>query len=171
MLNSEILGNLKRNLGKRWAEVGVRPSLDLGLDTKTLVRGFPMFQGLPDSQIREISALLSPRLAVPGERLMSKGERGDFMVFISSGAIEVAAGEARFSLGRGDFVGEMAILDGKRRRADVTAVTYCQLLVLPGRDFRRFAKANPNVRQRIRDTADERAARLEEADPALIRPA
>ena len=69
---------------------------------------------------------------------------------------------------RGDFVGEMAILHGMRRRANVTAVTYCQLLVLPGRDFRRLAKANPDVRQRIRDTADERAARLDEADPALV---
>ena len=169
VLNSEILGNLKRSLKRRWAEVAARPPLDLGLDTKTLVRGFPMFQDLPDSQIRQITHLLSPRLAVPGERLMTKGERGDFMLFISSGAIEVDAGEARFSLGRGDFVGEMAILHGKRRRADVTAVTYCQLLVLHGRDFRRFAKANPVVRRRIRDTAYERAASLDEVDPAAAR--
>ena len=168
VLNSEIVGNLKRRIGQRWATVAKRPSLDLGLDTQALVRGFPMFEGLPDAQIRQITSLLSPRLAVPGERLMSKGERGDFMVFISSGAIEVEAGEASFSLGRGDFVGEMAILHGMRRRANVTAVTYCQLLVLPGRDFRRLAKANPEVRQRIRDTADERAARLDEADPALV---
>ncbi len=168
VLNSEIMVNLKRRIGQRWATVAKRPSLDLGLDTETLVRGFPLFEGLPDSQIRHIRSLMSPRLAVPGERLMSKGERGDFMLFISSGAIEVHTEEARFSLGRGDFVGEMAILDGKRRRANVTAVTYCQLLVLPGRDFRRFAKANPNVRQLIKDTADERAARLDEADPALV---
>ncbi|MEM7443688.1 MAG: cation:proton antiporter, partial [Pseudomonadota bacterium] len=167
VLNSEILSNLKRNLSKRWAGVAARPSLDLGLDTESLVRGFPMFEGLPDDQILEIKSFLSPRLAVPGERLMSAGERGDFMLFISSGVIEVAVGEEHFSLGRGDFVGEMAILSGLRRRADVTAMSYCQLLVLPGRDFRRFAKANPVVRQRIRDTADERSARLDEADPKL----
>lgn len=171
VLNSEILSNLKKSLAKRWSQVAARPSLDLGLDTDTLVRGFPMFEGLPDSQIKQIVGLLSPRLAVPGEKLMSKGERGDFMVFISSGAIEVMAGEASFSLGRGDFVGEMAIIHGQRRRADVVAVTYCQLLVLPGRDFRRFAKANPLVRRRIRDTAIERAASLDEVDLARSRSA
>jgi CPA1 family monovalent cation:H+ antiporter len=48
------------------------------------------------------------------------------MYFISSGAVEVNAVSHKVRLGRGDFFGEMALLSGQPRQADVFTLSYCQ---------------------------------------------
>ena len=52
-------------------------------------------------------------------------------------------------LGPGEFFGEMALLSRARRSADVTAIDYCQLLVLPERDFRMFVSKHPGLRAEL----------------------
>jgi CRP-like cAMP-binding protein len=48
-------------------------------------------------------------------------------------------------LGTGDFFAEMALLTGRRRQADVVALTYCRLLALRKGDFERFVATNPEA--------------------------
>jgi CPA1 family monovalent cation:H+ antiporter len=52
-------------------------------------------------------------------------------------------------LGSGEFFGEMALLSGRPRQADVVALTYCGLLVLRKADFERFLAANPETKAEI----------------------
>jgi CPA1 family monovalent cation:H+ antiporter len=78
------------------------------------------------------------------------------MYFISSGAVEVAVGRTKVRLGRGDFVGELALLDDHRRRADVTALGYCQLLVLSADAFKRLVAMDPGIREAINRVGAER---------------
>ncbi|MEQ8967670.1 MAG: cation:proton antiporter [Azospirillaceae bacterium] len=157
----EVHTDLQHRLAEGWAAVDSRPHLDLELDTATLVRGFSMFEQLDEAALSEIGQLLRPRLVLPEERIVTRGERGDSMYFIASGAVEVGGGGSSFRLGRGDFFGELAVLTGRRRNADVTAIAYCRLLELSGRDFRRFVKAHPEARGRIREVARERLAATE----------
>jgi len=157
----EVHNDLQRRLSAGWAAVDRRPHLDLALETAALVRNFPMFEYLDRSALAEIGQLLRPRLVLPGERLVARGERGDSMFFIASGAVEVSGVGGVSRLGRGDFFGELAVLTGRRRSADVTAIAYCRLLELSGRDFRRFVKAHPEARARISGVAQERLAATE----------
>ena len=138
------------------ADAGARPLLDLGLDIRELVRQVPLFEPLGPADLEKICRLLRPRFAVPDERLIRRGERGHEMYFISSGALEVAVGKNRVRLGRGDFVGEMALLDDRRRRADVITLGYCQLLVLSGDDFKRLLAMDPAIREAINRVANDR---------------
>ncbi len=156
MISPEIYQDLQERLGQGWTAVAGRPKLDLGLDTQMLIKQFPMFDALPDKGLRQVVALLRPRFAYPGERIIAVGERGDSMYFISSGAVEVEREGNRFQLRRGDFFGELAMLANRRRTASVTAVAYCQLLVLNSRAFRRFVRGNADLRSRIREVADRR---------------
>jgi CPA1 family monovalent cation:H+ antiporter len=55
----------------------------------------------------------------------------------------------RVPLGSGDLFGEMALLTGMRRQADVVALTYCRLLVLRKIDFDRFMEGNRDIRLAI----------------------
>jgi monovalent cation:H+ antiporter, CPA1 family len=127
-----------------------------------LVRQIPLFADLEARQIDQIAHLLWPRIAMPEERLISEGERGDCIYFISSGVVEAVAAGQPFRLTRGDFFGEMALVLHVRRQADVTALTYCQLLVLGGRDLRALLRHNPRIKRHIDETASARA-RLNEA--------
>ena len=52
----------------------------------------------------------------------------------------------------------MALLSGERRTADVTAVDYCQFLVLERRDFNQFMSRHPDVRAAVASMAEERQA-------------
>ncbi|MEJ8574833.1 cation:proton antiporter [Microbaculum marinum] len=156
LIGEELHGNLKRELLGVRAAIAHRPPLDLGLNTASLIEKFPMFSALDEAERREIRTLLRPRLAFPGEILIRKGDRGTSAYFISSGAVEVATGRTKVRLGRGDFFGEMALITHTRRQADVTALGYCQLLVLEEAEFRRLLKSNPSIRERIDQVALER---------------
>lgn len=156
LIGRELYNNLQRGVARGRAEAAARPHLDLGLDTRELVQNFPLFQTLAPADVAKISRLLRPRFAVPGERLIRRGERGGEMYFISSGALEVSLGKTKVRLGRGDFVGEMALLGDGRRQADVTALGYCQLLVLDAQDFNRLVAMNPTVRDAINRAASDR---------------
>ena len=78
------------------------------------------------------------------------------MYFISSGAVEVAMPERNFTLGSGDFFGEIALIKQQPRIADVIALSYCKLLVLSRGDFQHFLSENPHLRQMIENTAEQR---------------
>jgi len=95
---------------------------------------------------------------MPNDRIVRKGERGDAVYFIASGAVEVILAERRVRLGSGEFFGEMALLSRRLRQADVVALTYCQLLVLRRSDFEHFMEANPDARATINRIAEDRLA-------------
>ena len=80
------------------------------------------------------------------------------MYFISTGAVEVDIPNHPVRLGSGDFFGEIALLKEMPRTADVTALSYCQVLALFARDFNQLLDANPELRARIEKIAEERLA-------------
>jgi CPA1 family monovalent cation:H+ antiporter len=121
-----------------------------------------MFSGLGAAELRALARLFRPRLLVPDERVIRAGDRGNAMFMISSGAVEVVLPNQRVRLGSGDFFGEMALLSGERRQADVIALGYCRVLVLSAADFRRFLRDYPRAKAEIDRIADERARANEE---------
>jgi CPA1 family monovalent cation:H+ antiporter len=156
LIGQELHNDLRREVELRRTATARRPRLDLGLEVRELVWGFPLFSPLDAEQLAKISALLKPRFAVPGEVLIRSGERGNAMFFISSGAVEVAVGKRKIVLGRGDFVGELALLSNRLRRADVTALGYCHLLVLAAEDFRTVLATDAKIREHINRIAADR---------------
>ena len=161
IINQEVYDDLQRKLRPRRRAVEVRPRLDLGLKREDLVRRVPMFAALDAKTQRSVARLLRPRLAVPDEIVVRKGERGDAMYFISSGAVEVRIDPTPVQLGTGDFFGELALLITERRNADVVALGYCQLLSLAARDLHRLFGTEPALRDQIHAVAEARTAATE----------
>ena len=131
--------------------------VNLGLQPAQLMSKFPVLAELnPDERV-ELLALFKPRSAAPGERVIRSGEVGTEMFFISSGAVEVSVAGRNIQLGPGDLFGEMALLTGELRTADVTAIDYCLFLTLGATDFQQFVSRHPHVRARLHEIAAERA--------------
>ena len=158
VISHEVYSNLTGALDERKRALDERPTLDLGLEPDKLVGKVPFFADLDEARINEIAALLKPSLVLPGELVVHKGDPGDAMYFISTGAVEVDIPNHPVRLGSGDFFGEIALLKEMPRTADVTALSYCRVLALFARDFNQLLDANPELRARIEKIAEERLA-------------
>jgi CPA2 family monovalent cation:H+ antiporter-2 len=127
------------------------------LEVQQLTETFPMFSEVDEHSQEELLLLFRPKSASPGERVLRVGDRGDGMYFIASGAVEVQLENGDVRLSAGSFFGEMALLTGGRRTADVVAVDFCQFLVLERRDFNIFMSRHPALRAAVSDLARERS--------------
>ena len=162
VIGPELFSVLTRELQAVRSGVDARPRLDLGLETRALIAQVPMFAELDRQQLEAVANLLKPRFAVPGELLIHEGDRGDSMYFICSGEVEVHAAGKSIKLARGDFFGEMALLLGQPRQADVTTLSYCLLLTLEDEDFQALLKGSKGIRSRI-DAAASARQKMNEA--------
>ena len=90
----------------------------------------------------------------PGEVIFHEGDIGNEMYIIQEGQIEIlrlgSRGPRRLALlERGDFFGEMSILDELPRTATAAAVTDARLVEINGATFDEMLRANPEIAIRI----------------------
>jgi monovalent cation:H+ antiporter, CPA1 family len=156
LIAPEVYDDLKGSVEDTQAKE-TRPRFDLGLDTRQLIGRLELFADLNEQQLERVQKLLRPRFVAPRELIVRGGDRGDACYFIASGAAEVVFPGRRIPLGTGDLFGEMALLTGMTRQADVVAVTYCRLLVLRKVDFDRFMQDNRDIRLAIHKIAASRS--------------
>lgn len=158
LIDGEIYRTLEEDREKRARLLKKRPSLDLGLQLTQMLKRVPLFQGLSESEIGKIADVLRPYLALPGQAIISQGETGDAMYFIASGDLVVLLEAGTVPLKKGDFFGEMALLNDQPRNASVMSTGYSNLLVLERADFERVLKANSAMASEIQATARARSA-------------
>jgi CPA1 family monovalent cation:H+ antiporter len=155
LIASEVYRDLTAKLEGAQSDAPSR--FEIGLDTEGLIGRLDLFAALDRQHLERVKKLLRPRFTFPNELIVRKGERGNAVFFIASGAAEVILSDRRIPLGTGEFFGEMSLISGEPRQADVRSQTYCRLLVLPNASFDRFMRANPDVRSKIAETAKQRA--------------
>lgn len=165
LIGHELHDALAREHAAERSRSQVHQPLDLGLRSEDLIARLDFFRGLDPTDLKALARLFRSRLALPEEKIIRKGDRGTQVFLISSGAAEVVLPNRTIRLGRGEFFGEMALLSGQRRQADVVSLGYCRLLVLTGTDFRRFLKARPDAKAEIYRVARARTLMNETIAP------
>lgn len=101
-----------------------------------------------------------------GAVLFREGEPGSEMFVVQQGKVVISkkAGDVEkvlTTLGQGQFLGEMSILNHAPRSATATCAEDCRLLVVDARTFEAMVRTNSEVALRMIQTL---AARLAEAD-------
>ncbi len=155
-ISREVYRSLQHALAQRRAECDRRPPLRLGLQLTAMISRVPLFAGLDEAEITAVARLLRARVALPGQKIVARGDRGDAMYFIAAGVAKVKLAIGDVELGEGDFFGEVALLEHKPRNADVVADGVCHLLQLDARPFRRLLGARPDMRREIEAIAATR---------------
>jgi len=128
------------------------------LHTWDLVGAVSFFQGLGAAATADIVRLLHSRDVAANTVIVSAGEPGDAMYFIVSGEVAVQLLPTPIVLGSGQFFGEMALLFGTPRSADVVATKPSVLLVLDIADFRDLAGRRPEIVNAIETEGARRRA-------------
>ncbi len=100
-------------------------SLELRMPSpEEVLREVTWLKGLPDSVISQIIGLSEQRSYASGQRIMEQGGAGDGMIVITGGSVNVSIGDLVVDImGRGAVIGEMAVLAGVPRTANVVADT------------------------------------------------
>jgi CRP/FNR family cyclic AMP-dependent transcriptional regulator len=128
------------------------------------LRSIPLFSGMSDGSIEIIAGIVRDATFPTGASLVREGEPGDSFLIIRNGRATVEQGGRTLrELGAGDFLGEIALIDGGSRTASVTAVQPIDALIIDRQGFSRLMNEFPVIRfdlvnaltQRLRERRPE----------------
>jgi CRP/FNR family cyclic AMP-dependent transcriptional regulator len=117
----------------------------------------PLFASLPDEQLDAVAAVASERTFEEGETLTDQGSFGHCLFVIEEGtAVAQQEGTTIRSIGRGDIVGEIAVLAGGRRSATVVATSPLRVIALFKRDVWALERTAPEAARKLRELLESR---------------
>lgn len=118
---------------------------------RDLLRRSPLFACLGDKEADAILARANVARYAAGQEIFAKGDPGNSLMAVLRGRVQISTPSAdgrqivlNFMHG-GDVFGEIALLDGKERTADATALTDSELLVVPRGPFIELLERRPDI--------------------------
>lgn len=138
------------------------------------VRAQPLFSHLSEAEAESLSALARTVLYGAGEAVVKAGEPGDSLFLLCAGRVRVElVRDGRrcrvASLGEGDCFGEMSLLTGAPRLADVTAETDCELVEISKEAFAVVLRERPELAPLLGEMLARRRAESDSAYAALAK--
>ncbi len=135
--------------------VPARPRrIDAALKREALLSS-RFFQAMQPHELDEIIGFSTERRVARGATVFAKGDPGSSLAAVLAGRLRVGnvsvdGREVTLNVaGPGEIVGEMALIDGKARSADVIAVVDCTLLVVERRNFMPFLLRHGDMVERL----------------------
>ena len=122
---------------------------------------FRAFAELPSAELEELASALREMEVAAGVEVVTVDDYGDALYLVEEGEAEVVTVTDMLSrtVGPGDTFGEIGLLLTGQRTATVVALTPMRLLTLSGHDFERIRARVPELEDRLRRHALERASR------------
>ncbi len=153
-----------------WANLFRKPH-SLRDQLAALLTATPLFDDVPQREVRRLVANMHARDYASDERIFSTGERGAGAVLIHSGLVSIRSGDVELArLSVGDFFGEIALAIDEPRTADAVALEPTRLVFLLRADIEEWMERSPVLGGRFAlNLARVIAARLRHANEMLSR--
>ncbi|MBN1525712.1 MAG: cyclic nucleotide-binding domain-containing protein [Spirochaetales bacterium] len=155
--NDPVALLFKRRPGKRG-----RKTMLFTIEKVLVLKAAKIFSSMPDYLLASIAGIVEEVEAGRGETFLKKGEVGDCMYIIADGKVRIHDNDKELAtFGRGEAVGELAVLDPETRSASATALENTLLFRLNKDDFDDLLADRPEIAQgvihvlcqRIRETS------------------
>jgi len=109
-----------------------------------------LFEGLSGADLRRIRDAGKEIAFDVGSDLAVQGRAGGRFFLILEGEVEVAVGgRARHTMGPGQYLGEISLIDGEPRSASVTARTPVRTWSLASFAFRPLLRQHPALAEKV----------------------
>jgi CRP-like cAMP-binding protein len=116
---------------------------------RTLLKGIPLFAGMPGEQLQTLAGALERRTFSRGAKILHQGDPGDSLFIIVAGRVRIYTQSPEghelsvWICDEGDFFGEMALLNDEPRSASAEAMQTTEVLMLQRQAFRDYLLSNP----------------------------
>lgn len=116
-----------------------------------LLHSVPIFSDLPRSALSKIAERMVSRSYSKGQMILLEDALGETFFVIASGGVKITrlSDDGRevilAMLGEADFFGEMSLLDGEGRSANVVALEDSEVLTLTRSDFLEILEQYPKI--------------------------
>jgi CRP/FNR family transcriptional regulator, cyclic AMP receptor protein len=118
------------------------------------LKEFPAFSELTDEELRRIATFANEDSIHEGTTLIREGDYSNEMIAIESGTADIVHdGNTVASVGPGDVVGELGVLEKGMRNATVVATSAMRVVRLTNWDVKRLPKA---TRERLLSLAADK---------------
>ncbi|MBA2336054.1 MAG: mechanosensitive ion channel family protein [Blastocatellia bacterium] len=146
--------------------VGKTPAEYVNSTSEYLSR-VPIFAPLSQEELEKLARASNDRIFAPGELIVRKGQQGNSMFVITSGAVKVQVPQHNYAqtinnLRENDFFGEMSLLTGQPRSANVIATEETTVIQIRKSALRPIFEENPELVKSICDLIEERQLLLKQ---------
>ena len=118
------------------------------------LKEIPIFSHLSDEEAKRLAAFASETSVAEGQILMKQGDYSTELIGIQEGTADVLQdGKKIASLGEGDLIGEMGLLEREPRNADVIATSPMRVMKLTHWEIRRMSE---ETLDRIKEIVEKR---------------
>lgn len=125
----------------------------------------PFFSGWTSDELAHVDRVADYVNYRSLEHLIKQGTTGYEFIVILEGEVDVVIdGHIIAALGPGDHVGEMALLDGAPRNANVIAKTEVRALLVGSREFRALVDQVPSLDRKLLISLTQRLRAAEPRD-------
>jgi CRP-like cAMP-binding protein len=115
-------------------------------DVSSALGTVPFFSGFGKRQLRTVAKSGSEYSYGSGYRIVEEGTKGVGFYMVLDGKVEVRKGKRVLaSLSKGDFFGEMSLIDEQPRSADIVTVQPTHCFALSTEAFNTLIKRNPKL--------------------------
>ncbi|HEU5244361.1 MAG TPA: cyclic nucleotide-binding domain-containing protein [Gaiellaceae bacterium] len=114
--------------------------------TPDMLRKVPLFTGLDDRELQEIAMSMRERRFKAGDTMTQEGAAGVGFFVVEEGRADVqVGGQAKGTIGPGDYFGEIALINESPRTATLTASTDMVCYGMTPWDFRPLVESNSTI--------------------------
>jgi small-conductance mechanosensitive channel/CRP-like cAMP-binding protein len=137
-------------------------------DHRHAIDSVEIFEPLSGEERATLARSAVRHIYAPGELIFRKGDQGDSMFIINRGSVEVRVPGSNGSLQRvavlesGNFFGEMALLTGEPRTADINALTEVEILEVGKSAIKELLSENAELAEALSLKLASRQAELQE---------
>jgi CRP/FNR family cyclic AMP-dependent transcriptional regulator len=132
------------------------------------LRQIPLFHGCNKPTLEDIGRLVDEVDVPDGYTLIREGALGEQFILIIEGRVRIErGGQTIRTMGPGEFLGEIALIDKGRTTATATTEGPARLFIVSHQAFHELLEQSPTVRIEIMTALANRVRQLEPADMPL----
>ena len=120
------------------------------LEKTIILKSVDLFKSIPAENLSRVAQITEEVRCEKDDPIIEEGEYGDSLFIVVNGNVKIHKGETEITrMGEGSCIGDMALLDGEPRSADVTAVEETTLFKIEQEGFYEVMGSHGDIMEAI----------------------